>query len=1111
MAGGCSVSRGWLLGALVLVLAVAGLSRLRLDSDPLSLLPSDLPSVSALRLQQELFPSSKELLITVKARSADAATSLASQIADDLGRRTNLVASTRWDTGFQESLPEFAAWTWAQAPTERLLQLEKRLAPDRLDPEIAGRLERLATSLDPVEIARLGYDPLGLIEFPGVEGLGMPEAPAANPFSSVDGTFRVVMVAPVRPGMQYKEASVWLDRIRELVTATHAQVVRSRNDEAFEIAFTGHPAFMTEIANGMESDMTSSVLLTLAIICLLFWSTHRSLKPLGWLVASLVLTFLITLTLGGLVLGGLNVISCGFAAVMMGLVVDYGLVGYQELRAHPGQGLREIRRAVMPGILWSATTTAGTFLSLRFAGLPGLSELGTLTALGLGVGACVTLFWFLPRVVPVTTSRDPAIADRFAAATPSPDRPWFSPRSALVATAVLVAAGALGLGIRGWPKMERASDPLLPRNSVSQAAMNTLQRELGRTNKTSWLLATGADATAVRAAFEATLPRLEAERDAGRIRSFQLPTAVWPAPEHARTNLAALARLAARQPDLESRLLAAGFSTNSLVLTRATLDRWRQWSGRPEGVPTWPESPFGEWIAHMVSARGRDGSWTGLGTLESTDGAVALPDLPPGVQLTGWDRLGPELLNRVVGKVRLLTAAILLALVVCLWFAFRRWTEVLLGLSALALSFGLLFAVMSLTGATWNLLNLVAIPLILGTSVDSTIHIQLALRRHRGNLRAVWRSTGIALLLCAGANIAGFGSLAWSNNAGLASLDIVCAGGVVCVLAVVLLLLPGWWLAVHRPNLSGGPEPDTVRTPSQLYGTTAWTVAAWISRQVPRDGLTWIARQSMRLYLQCRPERLRIVMENLRPVVGDDPRVLRSAAIRNGLRFAEKLVDLWRFEAGLRPTVQLREPDSWVPFREAVATRQGVLLVTVHLGNWELGAPLLTDLGIRPMVLSAAEPQAGLTAQRARARAHYGVDTVVVGTDPFAFVDVIRRLQDGGVVALLLDRPPPASGVPVSFLGRRFLASPAAAELARATGARIFPLYIVRDSTGDCAHVLPELTYRRTDLATRDQRRTFTQELMARFEPVVRQHPDQWFHFVPIWNSQGPDAELPSA
>lgn len=1076
------------------LLAVWGLVRLRLDSDPLSLLPAGLPSVSTLREHQSLFPGARELLITVKAGTPEEALALAEGIAADLERREDLVESTRWDTGFRESIADTFAWAWAQRAPSDLEVLERRLETGRIAQDLAACRERLATTLDPAELARLAYDPLGLLDMPGLAGMETLGRAQTDPFSSPDGTFRVVSVAPRNPSMPYREAAVWLEAIRDVVEKARQRVVGNPAGKAVRIAFTGYVAIMAETANGMERDLTSSVTLTLAVICLLFWATHRSLKPLAWLVVSLLLTFLITLALGSLVLGELNVISCGFASVMMGLVVDYALVGYQEMRACPDRSLGQIRTAVMPGILWSAATTAGTFLSLHFAGLPGLSELGTLTAMGLVVGAIVTLFWFLPRVA----GRDPRSfckadgSELGETGIPGPVSRWL----AVAGTCVLMGLAVGVLTLKGWPRVEGASDPLMPRNSASQEAMEELRSELGRTHKTSWLLVRGSDPESVHARFAEAVPRLEEARLMGAVVGFQVPTVIWPFPAHARTNQATLGRLGGRADEFRSRLLEAGYGSNSLHLADSILQRWRRWSGSGKGIPIWPEGAFGEWVAPMTSARDRDGSWIGRGLVETPSTRGGLPVLPSGVQIAGWENLGPELLARVVGRVRVLTAAIAIALTLCLWLAFRRWIEVVLGLGALALSFGLLLMVMSLTGATWNLLNLVAIPLILGTSVDSTIHVQLALRRHGGDLRAVWRSTGVALLLCAGANIAGFGSLAWSSNAGLASLDLVCAGGVVCVLVVVLLLLPAWWLVLCRTteDLSPGSKP------SQLYGGWAWWIALQVARRIGPRSLAGMTRLGMRLYMAVRPDRLDLVMENLRPVVGGEASRLRAIAKANGLGFAEKLVDLWRLEAGIRSRVRLGSEVGWKPFREAVASQKGVLLVTVHLGNWELGGPLLTDLGVRPLVLSAEEPDSGLTTLRAAARAHHGIDTLVVGSDPFAFVEVIRRLQEGGVVALLLDRPV-GSGVETRFFGRPFRASAAAAELARATGARIFPMVVIRDTEGPVARALPEVVYDRSELAGRERRRDFTTRLLSTFEDVIREHPDQWFHFVSVWKS----------
>src|SRR5215831_14910530 len=91
-----------------------------------------------------------------------------------------------------------------------------------------------------------------------------------------------------------------------------------------------------------------------------------------------------------------------------------------------------------------------------------------------------------------------------------------------------------------------------------------------------------------------------------------------------------------------------------------------------------------------------------------------------------------------------------------------------------------------------------AVPLVLGTGVDYSIFMQLALRRHRGDLLLAYRSVGRALLLCGGTACAGFGSLAFSTNAGMGSLGRVCAVGIASNMIISIFLLPIWWAAVQR-------------------------------------------------------------------------------------------------------------------------------------------------------------------------------------------------------------------------------------------------------------------------------------------------------------------------
>src|SRR5207237_8426346 len=113
-----------------------------------------------------------------------------------------------------------------------------------------------------------------------------------------------------------------------------------------------------------------------------------------------------------------------------------------------------------------------------------------------------------------------------------------------------------------------------------------------------------------------------------------------------------------------------------------------------------------------------------------------------------------------------------------------------------------------------------------------------------------------------------------------------------------------------------------------------------------------------------------------------------------------------------------------------------------------------------------------------------------------------ERLERCAGVASLVDRSPPATAVTVELFGRPFTASIAAAELARASGCVLLPVYWRRTGDAYAARVLPPVPYDRTALRDRGARQRLTQEIIRVFEPVIREHLNQWYHFVPVWPSE---------
>jgi KDO2-lipid IV(A) lauroyltransferase len=312
---------------------------------------------------------------------------------------------------------------------------------------------------------------------------------------------------------------------------------------------------------------------------------------------------------------------------------------------------------------------------------------------------------------------------------------------------------------------------------------------------------------------------------------------------------------------------------------------------------------------------------------------------------------------------------------------------------------------------------------------------------------------------------------------------------------------PEPFTADARGRTSGASNvtlPATTR-PSALYRAGFWRLGLTVARVLPYHLTARVLRSLARFYAASCPRRRGVVVKNLLPALKGDLAAAERMSRRVFEQFALKLADLWRFESGLPVEEMFTELSGWENFLDAQKRKRGVLLLTPHLGNWEFGGPLLTKRGYKLQVITLAEPGRGFTELRKASRARWGIETLVIGENPFAIIEVIHRLEAGATVALLVDRPAETSAIEVELFGKPFLASCAAAELARASGCELLPVYLPRAGAGYAAHILPSIRYDRPALRSADARQQLTQSVIAAFEPAIREHLDQWYHFVPVW------------
>ncbi len=1091
---------------LLLVPIIAGLARLHLDVEMLDLLPAQVPAVQGLKIYQQHFADARELIVTVRAPDREAAEHTAKAIAENLQPATNLVATVTWQPPWQEhpeQTAELIAYLWLNQPPEKFAHLVRQLSETNLPNVLADTREQLATTLSPNEIAQLSYDPFGLTRLPeNVAGTVSGFGSGQELFASADGTFRIIFIKSSTPLNGYRECTDWFNAIKNIISTTLP------SDGKIKIGYTGRPAFTAEISGSMQHDMKLSVGGTALIIAILFWCAHRRFKPMLWLLTLLALILLATLALGGLVFGAVNVISMGFAAILLGLAVDYAVVHYQEALAQPELSIPEIRRAIAPSIFWAAVTTISAFLVLNFGGLPGLAQLGSLVGIGVAISAGVMIFAFLPPLFPQRMKRQPRGAGVPPAKSVSQNTgeasgPLFQVRAKIIfaVTAILIFLCAAILFF-GLPGINNTANAFRPRDSQADATLEAIKANLNQKREPLWLVVSGRDEGEVARRLDLVLPALNAAVSNQTLLDFMLPNALWPRPEFQAANRANAQHLAAKLDLFRTAALNNGFSEDALGLAGKILETWQHAAATTNIF--WPANPLCSWIFEKLSAH-EPQNFFAVGFLypstNATMNAFARLDaqLPrDGVWLSGWELLGGTVLAAVQKNLWKLLLPMAGLILLSLWLAFRRFGEVFFSLGILLLSGICLLAVMKLCGWSWNLFGLMALPLILGTGVDYSIFMQLALRRHGGDLKLAHQSVGKALLLCGGTAIAGFGSLGLSSNAGMAGLGRVCAIGIGCNMLLSVFLLPVWW-----KFFLGNKNPESasakISRPSQFYGVFIWRLGLLLGRFIPAFILRLFARLIAVIYWRLAASRREIVIQNLLPILNGDRQKAANVARELITEFMIKVTDLWRYES--RTTFDRWQGDwsGWEHFTAAHARGKGVLLVTPHLGNWEFGGSFLIEHGYKLLVLTQPEPDQRLTELRQASRARRGVETLVVGEDAFAFIEIIKRLQAGATVALLVDRPPEKTAVNVDLFGHPFPASIAVAELARASGCAIVPVFIVRQANGHLAQMLPEIHYNRAAIGNRAARIQLTQEILRAFEPAIRQHLAQWFHFVPVW------------
>jgi KDO2-lipid IV(A) lauroyltransferase len=246
----------------------------------------------------------------------------------------------------------------------------------------------------------------------------------------------------------------------------------------------------------------------------------------------------------------------------------------------------------------------------------------------------------------------------------------------------------------------------------------------------------------------------------------------------------------------------------------------------------------------------------------------------------------------------------------------------------------------------------------------------------------------------------------------------------------------------------------------------------------------------------------RVCLENLELALGAETTEAERARIARLVRAhaAKVLLEWARLARAAGSNSDRRRVLGWL--EQAVLTDEsleraraihgqgrGLLIVTAHLGNWELLAARMRQLGFEGGVVAFRRPRDPSYEWLARMRAALGVETIAQ-TAPAR--SALGLLRGGGTLGLLADlRAKRIAGVELPFFARPALTMTAPAALARATGLPLLPARCVWDGEHYRLSFGEPL-----ELDRNLERRAAAAELAARlnrvFERWIRAHPEQW-------------------
>lgn len=249
-------------------------------------------------------------------------------------------------------------------------------------------------------------------------------------------------------------------------------------------------------------------------------------------------------------------------------------------------------------------------------------------------------------------------------------------------------------------------------------------------------------------------------------------------------------------------------------------------------------------------------------------------------------------------------------------------------------------------------------------------------------------------------------------------------------------------------------------------------------------------------------EKRRIIRANLRVITGrrDVEQLVFSTIYKYSLNWTDVMLMIRlrgrRLDALIGRRVGKEHLDA------AMSAGRGAILISPHLGNWELGGLGLAEMGYPINVLTFREPDERVNELRERVRSERGIRFIYVDrhdTSPLAIIEAVNALRRNEILALLGDRDGSSHTAPMEFFGLTADIPMGAAYLGMAGGAPVFPVFVPREGNRYATIMEDPVWFSGRRGGHKKAIEEGTAQILRVFERYIKAYPDQWYNFFDYW------------